>query len=645
MPKGKEKSEGALEDFVVSIEDKKKVELIMRRYNAGVDHKMEKGFYEDWPEYDRFWNGDQWPAPTEKTKNFPRPVNNQFASIIEQKIAGITYEMPDIYFEPMDVGELPEIDVEPLGAITDWSESRVDLAEALSHVAKHQWETIEMEDLVDKGARSSALLGTGIWFFPWDNSIIGRTGKLYVGDIGGYEIDPINFFPGDPSSSDMQRQPWVLVSDRVPLVETKETYRDDAPEAVDKLQPESQSQNRIQVYDQQKNEQATDYVDVFHMWEKVWVEPEDDDDDGEDLEISNEDGSTEKVRRLPRLRLDYTVVCQGYVLKYEEGIYQHCLYPFAHFPWYPKRKSFFGKPESADLINWQKEENRLAGIALLSVYNTGLPNIRVKTNFVKKESIPPGPGGGIIEDNSPPGQWGIDYMQPPTPASNIPGLRAAAIESMKDTSGAHETWSGKAPGARLNASAIIALQEAAGIRIRGVQRRLHKAMREIGRIWLAHWKEFHQEDRFIKIMGEGRAKGFMWFNASNYADLEFDVKVKAGPASPFAHSLVMSNLDKLYERGGIDTREYLENIPTEVFPGAETMLRKREKIRIQAEEQLWQKQQQLAMQMVTQLAQQAMQEGLPIAPESIQHLMGMMEDTVKQTSMEAAGAPEPPVSQ
>ena len=642
MAKKKEVIDGALDDFVISEEDKKKVQELNKRYEAGVGYKTDQGYYDTWPEYDRFMLGDQWPAPTAKTKNWPRPVNNQFASIIEQKVAGITYEMPDIFFEPMDVGDLPEIDIEPLGAITDWSESRVDLAEALTHLAKHQWDVLEMEDLIDKASRSSGLLGNGILFFPWDNSIAGRGDRPYVGDIAGYEVDPINFFPGDPSSHDMQTQPWIIHTDRVPLSEVKETYRPHFP-AIDKLQPERSSSNKTQVYDQQKSEQDTGYVDIFHMWEKVYVEPEDED-YGDDLEIENEDGSKEKVERLPSIRLDYTVVCQDYVLREERGIYKHGLYPYAAFPWYPVRKSFFGKPESADLINWQKEENRLAGIALMSVYNTGLPNIVIKPNFVKKEQIPPGPGGGIIEDNSPPGGSGISFMHPPTPASNIPGLRAAAIDAMKDTSGAHETWSGKAPGARLNASAIIALQEAAGIRLRGIQRRLHKMLREVGRIWLAHWKEFHEEERFIKIMGEGRAKGYMWFQASAYSDLEFDVKVKAGPASPFAHSLVMSNLDKMYDKGGIDTQEYLEHIPPEVFPGAQVMLQKREKQKLQEQQQLWQKQQQLAMQMVTDLAQQAMQEGVPIAPETIEHMVEMMKEMVQQTSMEAAGASEPPVS-
>jgi hypothetical protein len=128
----------------------------------------------------------------------------------------------------------------------------------------------------------------------------------------------------------------------------------------------------------------------------------------------------------------------------------------------------------------------------------------------------------------------------------------------------------------LNASAIIALQEAAGIRIRGIQRRLVKAIKEMGELWLAHWKEFYTEPRLYRKVGPNNQVGFIWFTATDYKDMQFDVKVRAGTASPFSKSLAMANLDKLLEMQLITPDEYLDMIPNDIMPQAKRILAKRE---------------------------------------------------------------------
>jgi hypothetical protein len=579
-------------------EDKLLAQKIKKRFTAGVSHKQSLGLYEDWAEYERFWNSDQWPDSTPDTRDLPRPVTNHFASIIEQKVAGLTYEEPEIYFEPVGLSQpvpkheiiypaameensgaappgmmpeisglpgLPAIESQSQGAPLLVTENRVDqeriqrgeqsidAADLLSHIAKHQATKIEFTDLLDTGVRTAALLGTAIWYMPWDNTIIGGSaaqGTAYIGDIAGYEIDPTNFFPGDPTIRGIQQQPWVILAERRPLEEVREFYREYAPEIVDLLQPEERSSD-TQTYDQERVELSeTDYIDILHCW---WKEKEG-----------------------YKTTLHYAVECQGFLLRHEDGLYKHSYYPFAAFQWYPTRKSFWGKPESADLIANQKEENRLAGISLLAAYGTGMPNARYKPEYVSEEDIPIGPGGGVIPDKSPPGHWGIDYMHPPSPSAHIPQLRETLIAGIKDASGVHEAWSGKAPtGGQLNASAIIALQEAAGIRIRGIQRRLHKAIRDIGEIWLAHWKEFYTEERIFRIVGEDNQTGYVWFKGTDYADMQFDIKVQAGTSSPFSKSVLMANLDKMLEAGVITPDEYLELLPVDIFPKAQQLLQRR----------------------------------------------------------------------
>lgn len=608
----REEEEKATQPVGLSEEDKKFADDVKKKYNSGVDFKRKHQFYEVWPEYDRFWNAEQWPQEDRNTKDYPRPVTNHFAAIIEQKISGITYEPPSIYFDPVDTQVLPPVSVDPLTMkgeeVPEEKEiSDIDAAEALSHVASHQWDRLGMDDLVDEVSRSSGLLGTGVFYMPWNNDIIGGGPESkYIGDIEGMEIDPADFYPGDPSNRDIQSQPWIIVAERRPRSEVKAFYRKFAEDVVDTLKEDKPTTHNI-MYDQQRMEQdETEYVDLLHYW---WKE-----------KAKDEEGN---IKVTPQL--NYAVVCQDVILRYAEEFYRHGLYPFAAFQWYPKRKSFFGKPESVDIINNQKEENRLAGVALLSTYKAGVPNVRYKPGFVDKKDIPAGPGGGQIPDNSPPGGIGIDYMQPPTPASHIPQLRVANVDGMKDTSGVHEAWSGKAPGARLNASAIMALQEAAGVRIRGIQRRLFRALREVGKIWLAHWKEFMAEERMFRILKERNKKGFFWFSNTHFKSMEFDIRIQAGSASPFSKSLITTQMDRMLELGVIDGEEYLENIPTDILPKAEQIIHRREEKIKKQQEQEEQIKSALVTQAVNEVITQAQANDIPLNQEVLNHLFNIVD--------------------
>jgi len=551
-------------------EDQKLARLIKKRYRSGVSYKQSHGYYDDWNEYDKFWMGDQWPEATAKTENFPRPVTNHFASIIEQKVAGITYDMPEMYFDPVE----GDPDIEENGVQSADNQG----AELLSMVAENQASKLEFDELLDLGVRSAALLGNGIWFYFWDNTIIaGGPNSQYVGDIRGYEVDPADFFPGDPTNRDMQTQPWIIYAERRPLSEVKSFYRKSAPQIVDLLQGEKQASD-TQIYDTQSVEQdETDYVDVIHCW---WKERKENKTqisksiEVQEGDVISKDTAEEEIVTFDEV-LHYAVECQNYLLRHEDDM-QPNLYPFVTFQWYPRRKSFWGKPESADLIANQKEDNRLAGISILAAYNNGIPDVKYNPEYVDEQDLTPGPGGRVIKDTSPGGMTGVAYMDARPPSPHIPKLRESVTGGMKEASGVHEAWSGKAPSGELNASAIMALQEAAGVRMRGIQRRLVKAVKETGELWLAYWKENYTESRLFRKVGQGNKVGFVWFNMTDYADMKFDVRVDAGSASPFSKTMALANLDKLLENQLITPDEYLDLMPADIMPEAKRILSQRE---------------------------------------------------------------------
>ncbi len=603
----------------VSPDEKNLSDKIAKCLSSGENYKSTQGYYEEWKEYQRFWDSDQWPNIKPGTEDYPRPQTNHFGEIIEMKVAGLTYEPPEMYFEPKK-GSLKKdfkIPVKPLDE--EGEEFHIKPSELLTVASENVWDHNDMDQKIENFARSAGLLSNGILYSYWDSRVVGGGEGSYIGEIGVMEIDISDFFVGDPTEPDVQKQPYVIITERRPIDQVKDEYSRFGS-SVDHIQP-AQRRAISKVYKHEMIEQTdTEYVDLIHYWEKI--------EKVEEIEI---EGVSVKRRSM---QVNYYVTCGEFVLREEKNFYPNALYPFVNFAWYPRRKSFYGKAESRDLINNQKELNRLQGIALLGAYKTGLPNIKVKSDFVKIENLALGPGGDIIEDMSPPGTgWGVEYMQPPTIASYIPLLKDAMAQGMKDVSGVHEAWSGKAPSAHLNASAIMALQEAAGVRIRGIQRRLFAAIRDLGRIWLGYMMEHYTEDRMYKVYSPDNAEGIAWFKVDDFKKMDFEVKVAMSSASPYSKTVIASTLENMVERGIIDSDMYLKMLPPEVFPKVSDLLELVEKRQQEQQDMALQQQIQIVNEMVTKTMDIAEAKGLPITVETLEEMRQMIQETAKEQAI------------
>ncbi len=62
---------------------------LWKMYESGVDYQIRTGLRYNIPKYIDFYEGRQWPAPTENTKNLPRPVVNIVKMICRSKKSSI----------------------------------------------------------------------------------------------------------------------------------------------------------------------------------------------------------------------------------------------------------------------------------------------------------------------------------------------------------------------------------------------------------------------------------------------------------------------------------------------------------------------------------------------------------------------------
>jgi hypothetical protein len=524
------------------------VDQVMSRHLAGVAYKQQLGLYDDWDEYDKFVQADHWPDPTPDTMTLPRPITNFVFADKEFLVAALLQENPIPYFVPRE-------------GPTDGSlvQLRQDRSKILSEVAGFTWDVLDMAVLLEDVVDTAFTLGTGIFQFWWDPEK--RTGSadrgtVAVGDIAGTEADPYDFFPGNPKTESLQKQPWIILTERKPVDQVRDTYRPHVGSVVDAIKPDGMEIYGETLKWRTQEPMPNELVTLRHMW---WKQ-------------RGPEGSQ---------RVSYAVVASGRLVRYEDELYPFPLYPFAVFRPYRRRKVFWGMGIVEQEINNQKEWDRLDAMTLLSAYRTANPAVMYKPESgykpQKRSNLP----GEQIPDMSPPGQWGVRFLEPPNYPAYPMQWQMSKRAQMQQIVGVQDAMAGKQLPGHQNASAIAYLQQTGFLRIAKVRERLYRSIRDCVRIWYEMWRNFYVTDRIVRILGPSGEMSWERFRGTDFYDLEFDIRVKAGPGTILSREAMMAQAAELFKAGLLPPDLYVESLPDEIAPYKEQLL-ERLKSRAQA---------------------------------------------------------------
>ncbi|MFS0904136.1 hypothetical protein AB3N02_13865 [Priestia aryabhattai] len=573
---------------------------VEKEYKQALDYKRQMGFLAKWAEYERFKAGDQWPAPTDNTKMLPRPVFNIIEQIQSHKVASIMNENIKVVYTALDADE-PDPDAnggEGVMASPEWEG-----ADKFTRYSESVWENIKQDQLNEEMLEVAANLGSGIIHYYWDASKIGGNKMKYQGEICGEIIDPVNFFPGNPQSTDVQKQPYIIITSRELIRDVKKQAADNGvpPEKIEEIKSDKETVD--QAYDMAQHEQdGADKITVLTRYYK-------------------RDGKIYFVR-----------VASGVIIKDETdtGLKR---YPIALMNWKRRKQSIFGVGDTEGLIPNQKAVNFLMAMQLLSTQLTGWPKMIVNRSYVKQriQNVP----GEIIYSDAPPGSApGVDYMNPAAMPSHIPDLVDNFIGYTKETAGANENAMGENSSSDLNATAIIQLQKAAGIPLESIKRRFYQAMEDVGLIWMEFWKVKYNTERLITIKDDDNQNMTVPFTGTEYADVDMKVKIDIGPSSSYSETLMMSSLDKFLDMQLIDFETYLKYAPKNVVPFRDRLLKDIEQKKKEAE-QMGEEQFEQILQTLSPEEQQAFMNAPPELQEQ------MKQQILAQQEQQAPGGQSP----
>lgn len=522
---------------------------IWQEFQRDIDYKTKMGFISKFPEYVRFVEGDQWPPPTEKTKNMPRPVINQCDFTVENKQSNILAQDLKMVFTPE---ELPNDEMK--------SKELVEASELFSAAAESMWKDADQDELNEDVVNDTLVLGTGVWHFYWDNSIKGGQFTPYVGGMQGETIDPLDLCLGNPQlkPSQIQRQPYIIIRNRKETDALKERAKSTGSDW-DKITPDSE--NRDEKYDNGKQDldkayKTTTLTKYYKENDEVyWMEV-------------TENAIIQKPRKLAPT--------------YDGKEKPFTLYPVEILVFKRRKKCSYGRSILADMIPNQRMLNTGLGLMFLSIQQTAWPKIITKVGALL-QSITNEPGEIITDHFSQAGVDGIKYMQPPN-FSNMPVLLVdKLLELTRQVTGVTEVNTGEVLGANMAASAIMALQSQAKKPNEAYQTRVFRSLKNVGRIYEEFAKCHCSITRPIETKDEDGNKMTKPFTGTEYADTNLNLEISVMPKTLFDDSLKTTMLEKMADRGWITKVQFAKYAPKNSVP--QELIQDFEKEQAMAEQQ------------------------------------------------------------
>lgn len=494
--------------------------VIWTQYENIRDYKAQEGLHDDWQQSVDFMEGRQWPSATERTKNLPRPVFNVCRQIVNHKVSAVMADHIGMVFSPEEAEQ----------GLDDF------LAEIHSRYSATTWENIKQDALNEVALTYGGTRGNAIWHYYFDVSKDGGRTLKYKGDICGDAIDPMNFFPGNPKSADVQTQPYIIISTRMSAETVKEIAKENrlAPEIISMITPDKNNDG----YDFQSREaRDDDKTTVLVRYER-----------------------DRKTGRIKYSKSTRSVVFQP------ETQMPLKLYPIAAMQWDYRSDQFFGLNEVTQIVPNQKLINFLMAMQALSAQLTGWPKLIYKSDSMDVHKVTNTPGE-MIEDKSPDQNFAVRYLAPPAMPSGIQTLVDNVLGITKNISGATETSTGEANMmGRMNATAIMLLQKASSVPLEGIKRRFYQAMEDVGYIWADMWSGYYTTERVLNLKGDDDKRKAVQLRLSDYKDIPLRLKIDIGPSSMWSENMAQTTLDMLLEKGAITPEDYIDLVPANVAP-------------------------------------------------------------------------------
>lgn len=560
-------------------EETEEVTDIWKQYQNGLVYQGKIGIRENIPRYVDYWEGRQWPAPTENTKNLPRPVVNIVKMICRNKKAALL-SVPVRLVYQADNGSAD--------------------AKLFTNFAEYIEKEIDQRRLDKEAVNDGVIKGSYFFHYYWDSEAVGLEGQI-DGGVRCERVDPLNIFFANPCELNEQKQKWIIISSR----ESVEAVRAKADKDVnlEDITADEAESNPYKVKEQDDEELCTVLTKYFRRDGKVYCEQatkkvvfkkawaiipsaEQRKAELERLQGSRVEGPSSQGDEAWGSRIDgpnnalpdneYKANTVGasprptrvhelrgpQVEKTRLGV--HELYPVVA-GYYEKRENcIYGISEVDGIIPNQKAINFHLAMSLLNAQECAWGKYIVMPNALKGQKISNVPGQ-VLVDHSGTGN-GIKKMTEQSLHSMPLDIVSVLTELTRSTTGATEVMSGELVKAGMSGTAIAQLQAQAQTPIEDLREYFWLVKRKQGMVLAQFFKHFYYFDKSFAYKGineETKEKEDKTgiFNSSQFEGVNFSVVVEATQGTRSSVVGDISMLERALTAGAINLKTYVKAYP------------------------------------------------------------------------------------
>lgn len=491
--------------------DDENVTQVWRDYEKGVMYNRTKNLYTNTEKNYNFYYGMQWEGA--KLGDIQPMVYNIIKPIVKYKLGVIYQNHYEIVYNPNTYETQQE------GFLLQ------ELCKILNRHTAKVWELQQADKKVREASKDACINDEGIIHSYFDNEIVPEV------------IDKNNVCYGNENSSDIQSQPYIIISYRLPVTEVREQ--------AEKLGIEN-SQIELILPDSETQEQAgykgiTDEVNPMCLVL---------------LKYYKRNG-----------KVFYTKATKNVELEKDIPTNMN-LYPIAHYNWEEKKGSARGIGAVNGIIPNQIEINRIDARRALAVkigafqklvYNSDLvENARALNTVGGAIKIK---GGATVDDV----RKAIGYISPSSMSADAGNLSQEMKANTRELEGAGDTATGNVDPTEASGKAILAVQQANQQPLSEQVENYKSFVEDIARIWFNMWKAYQvngmqityeQKDSEGNIIEQ---PGVIPYEVLER--LEPNIKVDITPKSPYDRYAQEQSLENLFMSDKITFEEYVEALP------------------------------------------------------------------------------------
>lgn len=404
-------------------------------YEKGRNFLRQNNVYSDTDRNYRFYNGNQWEGA--KIEGIEQAQYNFIETIVNYKVSTINQNLWAMNFSSENF------------ETREFRQTAEEVCKMLNRKSAKVWEKDQMDYKIRGISDDAAINDEGIIYVDFDSDSQDPVNEI---------INKNNVHYGNEQSSDIQSQPYILISQRLP-VSTAQLMAEQNGVSQDKIK---YIVGDNITFEEAGEDSKLEKDDMCTVVTKLW----------------KEDGSVHysKATRYVDLQEDE-----------DTGL---TLYPVAHFIWKEKKGWSRGEGEVRSLIPNQLELNKTLARVLLSTKNCAFPQ---KVANIEKIANPDAINtvGGIIKIQ---GGNSVDdvnrvygYVQPTTMSSDVNRLMTDLIQITRDLKNSGDIATGGINPEQASGKAILAIQEASQQPLVKQLTGLKRFIEDLARIWLDMW--------------------------------------------------------------------------------------------------------------------------------------------------------------